>query len=1280
MAISTNGTIITRLAGSLYGEYLSNASYTELNTTAASTVAANMLTNDFAGKTDAQIATTVLKNLSLSTIAGLDNWVAAQLTAAGSTSAAKGAKLVSMLNDFAMMTADTTYGAAATAYNNKVNTALALSQTAGAEGGVFGTISTAVSGKLFTLTTASNTFTGTAADDSFEAGLSAAGLNTLNSGDRLDGGNGTDELFAVTSSSVTPASIAGIENVIITATAIASVDLTNASGITNITNQASTAGLTLSGLTKTTNVTVRDTTAAGQVVQYRDVSGSADAATINLANVTGAATTLTVASIESLTLNSTGSVANALAGLVTGSTTTLNVTGTQGINLGTLGATVATLDASTHAPTDNVGVTATTASTGASTITGGAGNDAIVMRSAAVNDVVSLGIGNDSVRFVNNFSTADTVDGGDGIDSLSVLAANIADATTPTTFTVTSVETIAVSNALSANVFTPANTSATAVTFNVVGNTDAAGAAITTGANLSVTGATIVGPAGAFTVGLGTSLATNADGILAGGGGTLTINDTGAGITDAVTINNNARQTGSANLNVYNATNFAIGGYETVTFGTGSVGGGAANTFGTITVTGDVGGTAAETVNFTGANNVSAGVITADIVNGSGLTSSGTATTVTGSAGIDNLFGHSTTASSVDGGAGNDLITGGTGADTLIGGAGQDTLSGGAGSDSIVGGDGNDSITAGAGNDNINGGAGNDTVNMEANLASGDTLVGGDDAATVDVLVLTGSATAPTAAAATGVSGFETLTLEGTAATAVTLSNFINNAFTRVNANLSGGVNVTLDGAGTAVATLGLTNVTDNAATVSLARLVDTSTNSLAVAIGLATSIDGVQITNLTISDEETITIASSGLTGGSVNSITGTLTARDSTSITITGAKALTIAAIDAVNATTGVGTLTSLDLSAATGAVSIAAMTNDANMTILGALGVASTVSGGTGNDTITGGADADSLLGGAGNDSITGGAGNDTLTGGQGADAIIGGDGTDTYSAAGTTGATIDGTAGTATGQVINLGATALTSAAITLAIGNLDATDGANDGISSNLGSVAANTATYLYSNTTTAGSTAIDTLSSIENAVGSDGEDFIVGSAAANILDGGASVDIINGGAGADTITGGAGADTITGGVGADQLTGGTEADTYVMLAADAGDTITDFDVAADRIDYNTALLNTDGTAGVTYQTNVAGTTLGGTTTVFELTGVATGGTAANLVTALAATATNATIDAGDSILFVNYLTAGGAQVWRFLDADGANVDATELTLLATLTGVAADAVVTANFI
>jgi hypothetical protein len=139
MAISTNGTIITRLAGALYNEYLSNASYTELNTTPAATVAANMLSSDFAGKTDLQIATTVLSNLGLSSVAGLNNWVAAQLTGAGSTATAKGAKLVSMLNDFAMMTADATYGSYAKTFNDNTAAGLTNSQTAKSAGGAFAT-------------------------------------------------------------------------------------------------------------------------------------------------------------------------------------------------------------------------------------------------------------------------------------------------------------------------------------------------------------------------------------------------------------------------------------------------------------------------------------------------------------------------------------------------------------------------------------------------------------------------------------------------------------------------------------------------------------------------------------------------------------------------------------------------------------------------------------------------------------------------------------------------------------------------------------------------------------------------------------------------------------------------------------------------------------------------------------------------------------------------------------------------------------------------------------
>jgi hypothetical protein len=138
MPISTNGTIITRVAGALYGEYMSNASYNEItlvSTIAPAAVAANFLTSDFAGRTDAQLATTVLTNLGLNSIAGLNNWLAAQMTAAGSTATLKGAKLVELLNSFSMMSTDATYGSFATTFNNNVNAALTYSQTAGAAGG-----------------------------------------------------------------------------------------------------------------------------------------------------------------------------------------------------------------------------------------------------------------------------------------------------------------------------------------------------------------------------------------------------------------------------------------------------------------------------------------------------------------------------------------------------------------------------------------------------------------------------------------------------------------------------------------------------------------------------------------------------------------------------------------------------------------------------------------------------------------------------------------------------------------------------------------------------------------------------------------------------------------------------------------------------------------------------------------------------------------------------------------------------------------------------------------
>jgi hypothetical protein len=138
MAISTNGTVLTRLAGALYNTQMSNATYKEVAALDPSALANVLYSRDFNTVSDATVASTLVTNLGLSSVAGLSNWVAAQLTAAGAN---KGAKVVELLNGFAQMSSDATYGAAATAFNTKVDSALAMSQTTDNAGGTFDAIS-----------------------------------------------------------------------------------------------------------------------------------------------------------------------------------------------------------------------------------------------------------------------------------------------------------------------------------------------------------------------------------------------------------------------------------------------------------------------------------------------------------------------------------------------------------------------------------------------------------------------------------------------------------------------------------------------------------------------------------------------------------------------------------------------------------------------------------------------------------------------------------------------------------------------------------------------------------------------------------------------------------------------------------------------------------------------------------------------------------------------------------------------------------------------------------
>ncbi len=1170
----TNAVQVQRFADALYNVAVGTSTMAQVT---ADITASGGLDNalnayyssSFTGVPTATVAANMCTNLGI--VAGQNGLVAADVTVAqnyivGTLNAApanaRGAAVKGILNNLSALTSDKVFGAVATKFNKDIDNATAYTGTTDIAAG---TAAAPVVVNTFVLTTGSNTFTGSSGADTFDGGLSSSNLQTFNSGDRLFGGDGNDELIAVVSSSVTPTAMTSIETATITNTGAASVlDFSNATGLTTLVSQGATGALTtLQGISKSVNVSIQDTTLA-HTVGYSDVTGSADSATITLRNVTtpagGVAPIMTAAGVETITLNSTGSVDNVISAPAFAAATSMLVTGTVGLNIGTLATSstaIRSLDASAHAPTTKIGVTVTMGSASATTVIGGSGNDTITMGASSGADSVSTGDGNDLITFSANFTTADTVNGGDGTtDELRLTEANFqtASATTPTTYTVTNIERISVSTALAtATTYNPTNISATATTLNVRGAKDTA---ITAGNN------TITGPAGAFTLGLGQASTTaaldNDAGIL--GANTLTIADTGTGITDTVTVNNSATDA-SAQINVYNGSAITSNGYETLILNTGSTASSVYNSFGVITVTGDVGGTSAETVRFTGANPVNAtAIIDADIIDASALTFVGTgvtnttatffmaavahtATNITGSAGPDNLV-SAVASSSVDGGAGNDSITGGAGNDTLIGGDGADTLIGAAGNDSITGNAGNDSVTAGGGNDTILGGDGNDNINLEGNLAAGDSLVGGDG---TDTLLLTRSTTSPTAAASVSVSGFENLRLDGAdgaAATAVTLTNFVNNAFTRLNNNVSGSGAVAYSSAQDSLGTLGLQNTTAHTGSITLTRLVDGPANTLAIAIGdtASTAAAGIAETAVTVNDEEFLTITSSGFATG--NAIT-TLSATDAISITLTGTRELTIGTLTALDV------LTTLNASAFTGALSVGAtaVTNSANMTITGPTSVPATISGGQGNDTINAGIGNDSLLGGDGNDSITAGAGNDTVIGGAGTDILIGGDGTDTISAVGMNAALIDGTTATSTGAVINMGASSLSATSIATLLGAGTAAT-AVAGISSNLSSVASGQAAYIYANTTTSGSSSVDTLSGFENIVGSSGTDYLIGNSSANTITGGLGRDVMTGGSGIDTFVYGASVGNLVNYAGTDTTAVNIERITDFLVGTD----------------------------------------------------------------------------------------------------------------------------------
>jgi len=365
MAIATNGLQIVRIAGAVFNQQLSASDYSEIltaNKTAAelNAWANNAVAAEFKGKTTTDIAKAVLANLGLSTFAGLDAWLAGQLTAGGGVAKA-GETMLGLLNDYSNMTADVTFGASATTFNTKSAASQVLSLTAGTATGTYAAVNSTAVNAALTLTTAVNALTGTAGDDTF-----TGATGTLNAGDVINGGAGTDTL-SVTISGTAPTqsatSLVGIEVLNLTSSPnAASIDLTGVTGLTSVNSlNSSNISVTASNIGNVVNTTITGSSNATNVgYTTAAVVGTADAATLTLSGTTTGATFVT-SGVETLTVNSSGTAANTLDTLTDTGITGLVITGSQGLTITNAvgSATITSVNAS--------------AATGAVTVTSGSG-------------------------------------------------------------------------------------------------------------------------------------------------------------------------------------------------------------------------------------------------------------------------------------------------------------------------------------------------------------------------------------------------------------------------------------------------------------------------------------------------------------------------------------------------------------------------------------------------------------------------------------------------------------------------------------------------------------------------------------------------------------------------------------------------------------------------------------------------------------------------------------------------------------------------------------------
>jgi len=630
---------------------------------------------------------------------------------------------------------------------------LTFGQSESREGaGVSTTITT---GSTLVLTTGVDTLTGTSSNDLFTAinEANVAAGDTLSPADTLDGGDGTDTLNITNTQSGALAGLvtSNIENLTIRSTdeddTAETLDMTSLSGVTSVTLDDFTDGVTVSNAVLGTSFTITDANgdnAADDItIGYTGATGSSDAMTVNTSEST--IQQLIMDSADTITLNNSGSTVTSIASLDASDAETINVNNSTASVGSNAGLTVTAMG-------DNVATTVTITGSGSTTFTGAMSTALTSVDGSAATGALDLnvssntnnlsvttGSGNDRVELGTlgtnfNSATNDVVNLGDGTDTIVIDDATLSAGDITLIKAVTSAEVLELSS-------TTAETTVDMNTVSVIDTLKADGAITdATGANGGAGIAGVAANNAALIInGVESTDIINVSANMTGGAGGI-----GGQIANAANSSANTGVVGGVGSNGVNLAVELDGGTNAVTIGldggitiAGGAGGVGAqggnstttNNNGGTGGTGGAGGTGISAANFETINIVSTGSTANAIAGGAGGAAgtggTGSGSGTTGASGTAGAAGSSiviNTNGTINVSGTRDIDIGTVSGTNLTVNAstftGKLTVVGEAGNNTIIGGSAVDTINAGGGQDTITGGGGNDIIAFTDNQST----------------------------------------------------------------------------------------------------------------------------------------------------------------------------------------------------------------------------------------------------------------------------------------------------------------------------------------------------------------------------------------------------------------------------------------------------------------------------------------------------------------------------------------------------------------------------------